>query len=154
MAETPSMIIRMIQLRQKNIKKATTRAMPPTTPDMPRAGFIVMDQRTAESCWWAKDRAHRRRYEAVCETQFKQNSRVRLALHFVFNTRRILLSLLTNGVNDLVDHDFTELKLVVLLIVKILRDHSNALIFAGKARTAVDGMSVVFIILIVQGTNA
>ena len=65
----------MIQLRQKNAAKTTTRKMAPPMPDLPRAGPMVMDHSTAESCWWASERAQRRRYEAVCETQLRQNSR-------------------------------------------------------------------------------
>lgn len=73
-AETPSMIIRMMQLRQKKAANTTTRKMAPPIPVPLRAGPIVMDQSTAESCWWASERAQRRRYDAVCETQLRQNS--------------------------------------------------------------------------------
>jgi hypothetical protein len=50
MAETPSMIIKMIQLRQKKAAKTTTRKMAPPMPDLLSAGPMVMDHSTAESC--------------------------------------------------------------------------------------------------------
>jgi hypothetical protein len=49
-AETPSMIIKMIQLRQKKAAKTTTRKMAPPMPDLLSAGPMVMDHSTAESC--------------------------------------------------------------------------------------------------------
>jgi hypothetical protein len=41
------------------------------------------------------------------------------------------------------DHDFTELKLLMLLIPNILCDHGNAFTFAGKAGPAVQSVAVV-----------
>lgn len=73
-AETPSIIIKMIQLRQKNAAKVTTKKIAPPIPDLASAGPMVMDHSTADSCWCASDSAHRRRYEAVWETQLRQNS--------------------------------------------------------------------------------
>lgn len=35
---------------------------------------IVIFQRTVDNCACAKERAHKRKYEAVCEIQFRQNS--------------------------------------------------------------------------------
>jgi hypothetical protein len=49
-AETPSMIIKMIQLRQKKAAKTTTRKMAPPMPDLLSAGPRVIDHNTAESC--------------------------------------------------------------------------------------------------------
>lgn len=46
----------------------------PVTPLIRMAGAKVMSHRTMLSCWWARDRAHKRRYEAVCETLLRQNS--------------------------------------------------------------------------------
>ena len=46
----------------------------PAIPGVLRAGAIVMDQSTDESCWCASDRAQRLRYDAVCDTQLRQNS--------------------------------------------------------------------------------
>lgn len=50
-AETPSIIIRMIQLRQKKAANTMTRKMAPPMPEVARAGPMVMDHNTAESCW-------------------------------------------------------------------------------------------------------
>lgn len=68
------MMMRMMQLSTKKTVNMMTMYTPPTRPVIFRAGPRVMDQRTAESCWWARDRAHRRRYDAVCDTQLRQNS--------------------------------------------------------------------------------
>lgn len=68
------MIIKMIQLREKNAAKMTTMKMAPPIPVILSAGPMVMLHSTAESCWCASDSAQRRRYDAVCETQLRQNS--------------------------------------------------------------------------------
>lgn len=40
----------------------------------PNAFFIVLSKKTAESCPWARERAQRRKYEAVFETVPRANS--------------------------------------------------------------------------------
>jgi hypothetical protein len=73
-AETPSITIRITQLRKKNAANVTTKKIAPPIPVCFSAGPMVMDHRTADSCWCASESAHRRRYDAVCETQLRQNS--------------------------------------------------------------------------------
>jgi hypothetical protein len=64
----------MTQLKKKNAANVTTKKMAPPIPVCFSAGPMVMDHSTADSCWCASESAHRRRYEAVCETQLRQNS--------------------------------------------------------------------------------
>lgn len=52
----------------------TINLIQPVTPTGGRCLWSVPDQRTSESCACASERAQRRRYEAVCEIQFRQNS--------------------------------------------------------------------------------
>lgn len=49
-AETPSMMIKMMTLSTKNMANATTRKMAPPRPLDSSAFAMVMDQSTAESC--------------------------------------------------------------------------------------------------------
>jgi hypothetical protein len=49
-AETPSMIIKMMQDRVKNMKNAATRYRAPPMPVEFNAGAMVMDHSTADSC--------------------------------------------------------------------------------------------------------
>jgi hypothetical protein len=57
---------------------------------------------------------------------------------------------LTNGVNNLVDHDFTEFKLLVLFAVAdVLGDHGNAIVVIAEAfASAVHGTALLVIVVI------
>ena len=58
---------------------------------------------------------------------------------------------LTDGVNDLVDHDLTELKFFVFFVVEVLGDHSNAFVLATDAGTPV---RVALVLVLIQGANS
>ena len=58
---------------------------------------------------------------------------------------------LTNGVNNLVNNYFTQLKLLMLLVINIFRDHMNASIKA-IATVAINGPIAIFVITI-SGNN-
>jgi hypothetical protein len=59
---------------------------------------------------------------------------------------------LTDGVNDLVDHDLTELEFLVL-IVNVLGDHSNVRVRRGSP-VGVCAVVALLIIVVVEGGNA
>ena len=59
---------------------------------------------------------------------------------------------LTDGVNDLVNHDLTELKFL-MLIVDILGDHSNIRVRRGSS-VGVCAVVALLIIVVVEGGNA
>lgn len=65
---------KMNTVKENHRKKTNTRAIQPKIPDGSRNPAIVMDHRTSDSWACARDRAHKRRYEAVCDTQLRQNS--------------------------------------------------------------------------------
>ncbi len=54
--------------------------------------------------------------------------------------------------DDLMDHDLAKLELFMLLIIKVLRDHSNALVIASNAAAAIS-MTVLVVIVAIQGAN-
>lgn len=64
-------------LRKNHRKNPHTIMKTPTMPPHARHGPIVMFHSTTLSCWCASERAHRRRYDAVCETQLRQYSKSR-----------------------------------------------------------------------------
>jgi len=61
MALVPSMTQRIAMVRKNHMKKNTTVMMTPRTPVKAKALPRVIVQSTTESCWWARERAQRRR---------------------------------------------------------------------------------------------
>ena len=59
-----------------HITNTTAKPILPTIPSHPKANSTVIDHKTSESWAWARDKAHNRRYEAVCEIHPRQNSMV------------------------------------------------------------------------------
>ena len=57
----------------------------------------------------------------------------------------------TNGVDDLMNHNFTELELLMLFITKVLSNHSNAFAVTVHASSSVQGIAV--IIISIQSTD-
>ena len=61
--------------------------------------------------------------------------------------QQVELGKLTDGVNDLVDHDFTELKLlVVFAVANVLGNHGNAVVVISVAITSI-GMTVLIVVV-------
>ena len=59
---------------ENHIKKTRINFTLPNRPSSPSTRASVMSQSTSDSCACASDSAQRRRYEAVCEMQPRQNS--------------------------------------------------------------------------------
>jgi hypothetical protein len=61
----------------------------------------------------------------------------------------------TDGVNDLVNHDFTELKLLVLFAVSnVLRNHGDTVVVIAKALAPTVRMASFLIIVVIKRTDA
>lgn len=69
-----SMMHRMHTVQVNHIRKTNTNMALPTRPSNPNARSRVMSQSTSDSCACASESAQRRKYEAVCEMQPRQNS--------------------------------------------------------------------------------
>ncbi|KAH3664587.1 hypothetical protein OGATHE_003402 [Ogataea polymorpha] len=76
MADVPSMTTKMATVSTNHIPNMRNTNTDPNNPVAAKLLAIVMDHSTDESCACASERAHRRRYEAVWETQLRQNSMV------------------------------------------------------------------------------
>jgi len=61
----------------------------------------------------------------------------------------------TDCVNDLMDHDFAELKLLVIsAVANVLRNHRNAIVVVAEALTSTVQRLSVFFVVIVECANA
>ena len=89
--------------------------MTPVTPVILNVGASVIDHSTALSCWCASESAQSRRYDAVCETQLRQNSVCRDRQSAPISPDGAGPGQRTDGVDDLVDHHLAKLKLLVFL---------------------------------------
>ncbi len=69
-----SMTHRMPTVALNHITKTNKSISVSTTPSAPSQGSSVISQSTSESCACASESAQRRRYDAVCEMQPRQNS--------------------------------------------------------------------------------
>lgn len=71
-----SMIHRMKIVAENQKLPMMSNAMIPVIPPIPNTLAMVISHSTSDNCACANDKAHKRRYEAVCEMQPKQNSMV------------------------------------------------------------------------------
>jgi hypothetical protein len=59
-----------------------------------------------------------------------------------------------DGVDDLVNHDLGEFKLLVLLTVDVLGDDSSATVITGEALSTVHAVAMVLVVVIVKGADS
>ncbi len=52
------------------------------------------------------------------------------------------------------DHDFSEFELLVLFISNVLGNHSNTLAFTSHASTPVESVTIIVVVLAIQGTDS
>ena len=76
MAEVPSITTKMTTVKVNHMANKQTVINTPAMPVAPKALPMVMVHKTVDNWAWANDKAHNLKYDAVCETQFKQNSMV------------------------------------------------------------------------------
>lgn len=76
LAARTSMMHKMNTVAVNQKTPIKTSAIIPIIPPIPSTLPRVISHSTSDNCACARDKAHKRRYEAVCEIQPKQNSMV------------------------------------------------------------------------------
>lgn len=73
-ADVPSITTKIQTVKTNHIPNIKKIKIEPPNPVKLKLDPSVIDHKTDDNCACANDNAHKRKYDAVCETQFKQNS--------------------------------------------------------------------------------